>query len=257
MPQTEKYYYINNHTGRFRETIVKWDERYSIDVYENYEHTQSIEVYALKIKGKVDKPKSDKYQKVTPILKDLFEDYYYGNLKYIPTEILDWEFYIMHNDRSWIVINAYSKNESSIKGNIQLNLNTNISDFNLTVYSSDGLRGRPDARKNGIPITFERFKKFLNIALHYLSDHESILIYSEQFINNFKRLASGEHNDVILFDLSAEKSFKQIISQLNKRKKVIEKRLIENDNDSKEKRIQLRGELDGINYSLRTINIYK
>ncbi len=257
MPQTERYYYINNQTRNLREIIEKWNERYAIDIHENYEYIQYIDIYALKIKGKVDKPKSDKYQKVIPILKDLFEDHYYGSLKHIPTDIEDWEYYIIHNNRTWIEINAYSKNESNKTGNIQLDLRNDISDFNFTIYSSGELRGRPNARKNGTPITYEHFKKFLNYSLQYLSDHESILIYAEQFIENFKKLASGEQTNTILFDISAEKSFKQIISQLNKRKEAIEKRLMENDKDSKEKRIQLRGELDGIKYSLKTINIYK
>jgi len=45
--------------------------------------------------------------------------------------------------------------------------------------------------------------------------------------------------------------------QLEKRKKEIEKRLIENDQDSKDIRLQLRGELEGINYSLKIIDIHK
>lgn len=258
MVQEDKYYFINSKMSRLGASMFKWNKRFAIDVVENYEWKQYIEVYLLKYKGKHDKPKSTTYEKVRPILQELFEDHYIGALRFIAKYIIDdWEYYIIQSDKKWVKFEAYSTNESAVKGSISLDLRNDIEDLNLTVYASSELRGRPQARKHGTPINYEHFKKALNLTLQFLSDHESLLVYYEQYGCNFYKLVTGNEKKVELFDVSAEKSFKQIIKQLEKRKKAIESRLIENDQDSKEKRLQLRGELEGINYSLKTIDIYK
>lgn len=254
----DKYYYINSQLGRLGASLIKWNERFTIDVIENYERVQYIDVYLLKFKDKPNKPKSQSYQKVRPVLKELFEDYYNGSLRFLIKNYLDdWEYYVTEKDKKHIKFEAYSTNESHTKGSISLDLRNDIEDFNLSVFASKELKGRHQARKHGTPITFELFKKPFNLTIQYLSDHESLLIYYEQFSDNFYKIVSGNDKEVELFDVSAEKSFKQIISQLEKRKNNIENRLIENDRDSKDKRLQLRGELEGIKYSLKTIEIHK
>lgn len=258
MPQSDKYYFINSDLGKFKTSLSKWNERFYIDVIENYERIQSIDVFLLKFKDKSEKPKTGSYQKVRPVLKELFEDHYNGALRYIAkNNIEDWEYYIIRNSKRWFEVEAFSTNDSSIKGCIKLDLRDSIENVYFSVYASKSLKERPQARKNGAPTTHEHFKQFLNMSLQYLSDHESLLIYYEKFLDNFYKLVSGDEMKVELFDISAEKSFKQIISQLEKRKIIIENRLIDNDQDSKEKRVQLRGELEGIIYSLKTIDIYK
>lgn len=258
MPQQDKYFYIDSQMGRLGASLSKWNERFSIEVTENYERIQCIDVYLLKFKEKPDKPKSTTYQKVRPVMKELFEDHYNGALRLMAKKnIADWEYYIIKEDKKWMKLEAYSTNQSKTKGSISLDLRNDIGDFNLTVYASNELRGRPQARKHGVPIPYEQFKMSINLTLQYLSDHESLLIYQEQYGENFNKLLSGHGKNVELFDVSAEKSFKLIISQLEKRRKAIEERLIENDQDSKGKRLQLRGELEGIRYALRTIDIHK
>jgi len=258
MVQQDKYYYIKSSLGRFSESLSKWNARFTIDVVENYEWIQNIDVYLVKFKDKLDKPKTETYQKVRPVLKELFEDTYNGALRFIlKNQNDDWEYYITRNDKKWMKLEAYSPNSSKSAGCFKIDLRNDIEDVYFSIYASTELKGRPQARKNGTPITYEHFRQFYNLSLQYLSDHESLLIYLDQFIDNFYKLVSGEEKRVEFLDISAEKSFKQIISQLEKRKKALEIRLIENDQDSKVKRLQLRGELEGINYSLKTIDIYK
>ena len=258
MELEDKYYYVNSKMNRQGNSLVKWNERFTIDVSEEYEWKQYIEVYLLKYKDKPEKPKSESYQKVRPILKELFEDHYDGALRFIAkTNIEEWEHYIIKIDKKRIRIEAYSTKESNTIGSISITLLNDIEDVDFTIFASRDLKGRPQARKHGTLITYEHFKQALNLTLQYLSDHESLLVYHEQFCNNFFQIVNGNANKVELFDISAEKSFKQIILQLEKRKKEIEKRLIENDQDSKDIRLQLRGELEGINYSLKTIDIHK
>lgn len=244
--------------GNLRTTFAKWNELVYIEVFENYEWIQYIDAYILKFKDKNEKPKSGPYQKVRPVLKELFEDHYQGALRFVSKkEFDDWEYYITRYTKTWIEIEAYSSEKSKTKGNIKLDLRDAVEDLYFTVYSSNELRGRPGARKNGTPITYELFSQFFKASMQFLSDHESYLIYYEQLIENFKKLASGEEKTIENFDISAERAFKDIVEQLDKRKKAIEQRLIENDQDSKEARLKLRGELEGINYSLKTISIYK
>lgn len=258
MPNLEKYYYILSEFGDLRTSLAKWSERVYIDVFENFECVQYIDIQLFKNKDKHNKPKTQPYQKVRPVLKELFEDHYNGALRYIASkDIEDWEYYIFLKGENSFEVEAYATNESNDKGCIQFNFSTRMDDLSFSVYSSTQLKGRPRARKKGTPITYKQFRQFYNISLQYLSEPESLLIYHEQFTKNFKNLTNGDGKKVELFNVSAEKAFKDIITQLENRRGAIEKRLIENDQDSREIRLKLRGELEGIKYSLKTIKIFK
>lgn len=63
----------------------------------------------------------------------------------------------------------------------------------------------------------------------------------------------GEKTSIDGFIINAEKQFSDILVQLNSRKNYIEKHLIEVDTDSNVDRAKLRGELDGIEYAVKTI----
>lgn len=260
MPELNKYYFVKSNYGlnRQREYITKWNERYTIDLHENYEWTPCITVDILKYNEKMERVKNEKYQKVKPILEELFNDYHNGTLNFLSKwNFRDWEYYITDKKRNWIQIVAYSSEDSSDKGSITLSLSDHIEDLHFSISTDKGVSGRRSARNKGIPITHEHFCQFFNISLQYLSDHESMLIHHEQFLDNFRNLSEGKEDEVKIFDYRADEAFNKIINQLEKRKKVIEQRLIENDQDTKEDRLKLRGELDGIKYSLKTINIHK
>jgi hypothetical protein len=92
----------------------------------------------------------------------------------------------------------------------------------------------------------------LNLTIQYLNDSESLLILLEEYIKNFRLLASGNERIEGLI-ISTSKSFEEILNQLDLRKQSLEKRLIQNDSDSTIERAKLRGELDGIGYSIKTI----
>ena len=42
-------------------------------------------------------------------------------------------------------------------------------------HNSRGYKWRPNARKNGTPISLEAFKQFLNLTLKFLSDPDNLL----------------------------------------------------------------------------------
>ena len=56
------------------------------------------------------------------------------------------------------------------------------------------------------------------------------------------------------FIISGERSFEAVLTQLQSRKEYLQKRLIENDDDSATDRLKLRGELEGVTYAINVIN---
>ena len=228
-----------------------------MEVNERVESQPDITISINKFKShKFDKPKSTEFEKVKPILKDLFNDYYNYTLKQLYEAVSDeGEYYIINTYKDCYQVEYYSIDNKN-KRKLQIDFNEDIRGLWLSVYSYAGYKGRPMARKNGQSITFQIFKNFLKLTLKFLSDHDSFQIYLETFIKGFYQLVSGD-TQIEGFDITSEKAFKNIISQLEKRKAHLEKRLIEEDDITKENRVKLRGELEGINYSLKTINLHK
>jgi hypothetical protein len=120
------------------------------------------------------------------------------------------------------------------------------------IDSSQGHKERPGFRKSGKAITIDKFMQFLNLNLQFLYDSDSLLIFLEDYLKNFYSLID-EKSHIDGFIVSAEKQFADILEQLSTRKNHIEKRLIEVDTDSSFERAKLRGELDGIEYAIKTV----
>lgn len=261
MSNESKYYYkkpVNTYSSdRWVPHIIKWNKYYNVEVDENVEYIQRIEVVIDKFEGnRYGKPKSTEYEKVKPILEELFLDYYNLALRKInESDYEDGEIYIIKHSESWFEVEYYSVDEKD-KRRFVIDFRDFIEDLNLTIYNFHGHKGRPNARKYGSLINSEIFKQFFNLTLKFLSDSNSYKIYLESYLKSFYGLARGDKS-IEVFDVTAEKSFKDILKQLEERKSTIEKQLIESDSDSKQDRIKLRGELDGINYAISTINIHK
>lgn len=251
-----KYYYMDYQGYSKRQTIMLWNERYTIELDEDIDWKQYIDLCINKNpKEKLERPKSSEYEKVKPILKELFEDYYTQALKYISKAINDeGEFYIIKNSKAWFLVEYYSLDEKHSE-HICIDFRDNIEYLMLMLSHRSGHKGRPNARKKGRLITNKDFRLFINLALKYFSDSNSLAVYLDSFLKNFYALSKGE-NSIEGFDVTAEKAFQNILEQLIQRKITIEKQLIEQD-DSNDNRIKLRGELEGINYAIKTIDMYK
>lgn len=258
-----KYYYIDlvyqseYSSNNSQPELAKWNKNYYVELRENFEGWPYLSVTITKFKSdNFHKPQSDKYQKVKPIIEELFEDYYNNTLRTIySTKLCKSEFYLIENSRDWYQIEYYSEDEKN-KRKICIDFRNSIEDLWLMIYSNRGYSGRPQARKNGKPIKHEDFMMFFNLTMKFLSDHNSYQVYMDKYIKDFLKLVSGDKK-IENFDLNANKAFKNIIDSLVKRKATIEKRLIENDKDNQEMRIKLRGELEGIKYAIKTVHIYK
>lgn len=257
-----KYFYISHvqyeySSNNRQPEIVKWNKAHYVEIFENVEWRPYISLSIVKYKSdSFSKPKSDKYQSVKPIIEDLFDDYYNHALRNIySTKLCESEFYLIENSKDWFQLEYYSEDEKD-KRNVSIDFRNSIEDLWLMVDSNHGHKSRPNARKNGKPIKQEDFLLFLNLTLRFLSDHNSYEVYLDNYIKDFLKLVSGDKK-IESFDLSADKAFKSILEALEKRKAKIEKRLIENDQDTQEDRIKLRGELEGLNYAIKTVHINK
>jgi hypothetical protein len=260
MPSDYKYY-INTRSQRYSSllgkycTINRWDPFTDVCLDENVEYNPYISVDIDKLKEeKSSYPTSDKFYKVKPILPELFNDYYILFLKTISDTkfLLDDEFYEqVHKEGSYEV--QYFAGEGRDHCAVHLKFSNSIKLFHLSLSRSRGYSIRPGWRKHGTPIDKNKFLQCFNLALQFLSDSNSYQIFLEEFIQNFKKIIQGDKTS-IGFSISHEQTLSKIIQQLESRKSFIEDRLIKNDNDTQLTRSQLRGELEGILYAIKTVS---
>lgn len=257
MEKEDKFYYIKSigeqSFSRNRSSLMRWNPAFSVEVDENVEHCQYISLAMLKL-GQRDssKPASTKYERVTPVIKEIFLNHYSLAIKYLhEAELDEGEMYLYTHSGNWIEAAWYSKNEKN-KANVIVNCMNNVEDLWLSVSGSIGYSRRREFRKHGEAITMERFKQFLHLTLQFLYDSDSYSVFQKDYISNFFLLAKGEEN-IGGFIFSTEKAFEEILIQLERRKDNIAKRLIESDNDPAIERAKLRGELEGIDYAIKTV----
>lgn len=262
MPKEDKYYYnvpapsfLNK--GNHQPQVIKWNEDHLLEVNENVDFRQYISLTINKRKQRdIPKPVSTEFEKVRPVIKEIFLSHYNLAIKYIHESIIDQgEFYLYNRSKDWWQIAFYSKDEKN-KTHIEIDFRDGIEDLWLMFICSPGHKGRPDYRKHATPITIDRFKQFLNLTIQYFHDSDSVQVLLEDYIKNFRLLCYGNERIEGLI-ISTAKAFEEILNQLDLRKLSIEKRLIENDSDSVLDRARLRGELDSLLYTIKTINSYK
>lgn len=256
MAQEDRFYYICP-LLRQQPQVVKWNPVYRVEVEENVDFRQYISITINKLNQKdSEKPKSDVYTKVRPIIKEVFQSHYSLAIKLIYETVLDeGEFYLYRHSKHWFEVQYFSKDEKN-KLHLEIDFRDFIESLWLTVRCMPGHKGRPTARKKATLITDELFKRFLHLTIQFLYDADSYPVLLEDFIKNFYRLCKRESTIEGLI-LTDEKTLERILEQLTDRKTSIEKRLIENDNDSHLDRAKLRGELEGVAYAIKVVNGYK
>lgn len=256
MEKVERYYFTKSVSGLHtasREDVIRWNPYYYVEVNENVDFKQYISFSFDKLRhSQGTRPKSDKFLKVVPVIKEIFLSHYNLAVKYIhETEIDEGEFYMQKHSKSWFEVAYFSKSE---KQTINIDFRDSIEDLWLMCSCNPGYKNRPNFRKKGIPITIELFKQFLNCTLQFLYDSDSYAVFFEDYLRKFYQLIQDDGR-IEGFIISAEKSFENILKQLQARKETLEKRLIESDSDSITDRAKLRGELEGINYAIKTIKV--
>ncbi len=257
MENDDQYFYIKYappFAKRNFAYLLKWNNQYSIDVNENVDFDQQINFSFYKLGQKDSKPTGDKYTKVKPVIKESFLDHYKLAVKYIhETAIDEGEFYLRRHSKDWTEIQYFSKNEK-YKWNIKISFRDTIEEFTLRVICEPGHKYRPRFRREAVAMAPELFKQLLNQTIQFCHDSDSMVTLAETYIKNFTLLLGGD-TKVEGLVISASKAFEEIFKQLQLRTDYIEKRLIENDEDSGLDRAKLRGELEGIGYAVKAINM--
>jgi len=255
MATESKYYFITtNYSAHNLSQVVKWNEDYYVEVKEDVDFIQSVGLTINKFSdSKNDKPKNSKYEKVKPILKEVFLDHYRLAIRLINKQLnIDGEFYLLKNSKDWIQVQSYT----NAKRNVSIDFRDAIDSLWFRVCSTPSMKSRPTSRKHGTSIAREQFDIFLRLALKFLYDSDSYRILLDSFISNFYSLAEeGEDIENLMFN--TDQSLKDIMKQLELRKRNLEKRLIEVDTDNDSERIKFRGEINGIDYSINTIKKYQ
>jgi hypothetical protein len=254
----DKYYYSKDVSdfGRQRPSqVIKWSPVFSVEVEENVDFHQHITLLILKGNQKdSSKPKSDKYTKIRPIIREVFLSHFNLALKFIyETAISDGEFYLYQRSKDWWQVKWFSSNEKE-KTTIEIDFRDSIEDLWLTFYCIPGHKKRPEFRKNAKPIEIEKFKQFFNLTAQFFNDPDSFTILLQDYIKDFRILCESDREIKGLL-ISSEKAFEKILQQLEDRKTFIESRLISSDHDSQIDRAKMRGELEGINYAKKVIKM--
>lgn len=257
MNSEDRYYYVRYVApNRQLPEIIKWNQSYTLVVEEDVDFRQYIELTAYKLDKTNPKAVSGKYIKVKPVIKEIFSTHYSLALKYIhEAGTSEGEFYLIKNSSDWYQAHYYSDNDKEAF-TIEIDFRDSIEDLWLMFFCKPGLKGRPNARKKAVAITDTLFKQLLNLTIQFLYDPDSVPLFLNDYIKNFKLLCEGETN-VESFVISAEKTFQKILQHLETRRESLQRRLVENDQDSTTDRIKLRGELDGIIYAIKTIKTNK
>lgn len=234
--------------------VQRWDPYIEVSLDEDVEHQPYLSIEIDKLQNvKSPFPTSDVYCKVKPILPELFQDYYSLFLRTMidTTLIIDDEYYEQDHHGDYYEI-QYFAGEGRMHRKININFSNDVKNFSITLSRSGSYADRRGWRKNGKLIDKAKFLQYFNLSLQFLADPASYLVFLEDFILNFRKLIKGD-TSITGFIKSPEQTLLKIIEQLEGRKHFIEDRLIKNDSDSKLTRSQLRGELDGIFYAIKTI----
>lgn len=235
-------------------SLSRWDAYTDLTLDENVEYRPYLGLDIDKLKNEeYPLPKSDVIFKVKPILPEIFSDYYKLFLRSIRDAIFleDDEYYQQDHKLDSYEI-QYFAGESRKHNSIHIKFYDSMKFFYLTVSRSGGYSMRPGWRKNGTAINKLKFLQYFNLTLQFLSDPGSYNVFLNDYILNFKKLINGSDN-LNGFIVTPEQTLSEITKQLDARKLFIEDRLIRSDSDDQLTRSQLRGELDGILYAIKTI----
>ena len=86
----------------------------------------------------------------------------------------------------------------------------------------------------------------------YFSDLDSLKVLKGKLLNSFNQLICGDN--IPLEPLKYVINYSDITDQITKRKDTLIRQLIEED-ESKEKRNQIRAEIKGLDYALKVIDM--
>lgn len=139
------------------------------------------------------------------------------------------------------------------KSHLILEINNSIDSFHCKMYSSYGVKVRSSTRKYYDPIDPVLAKQLFNLTIELLYDYQNINIFKDKYFKQTD-LLTHERNPIEGLILNADVAFNEIRSKIEERINIIENRMI-NFDDSKSNRNELRGELNGLKFSLKILDM--
>ncbi len=242
------------YSRNFETLLLCWTPNCEVELDEDVENYQYLNVSINKLDERpFAQPKTAKYQRVKPILPELFNDYYSLLLSKVsdtPFEDND-EYFERYHHKGFYEV-QYFAGKNNEKFEIGIRFTDDIKSFSVSVSRSHGFSYRSGWVRSGVSISKEKFLQYFNLTIQFLADYNSYLVFLDEYTRYFPELIAGDTTFKGLF-ISPEQTLNRIIEQLESRKQFIEKRLINSDSDTNDIRRQLRGELDGLLYAIKTI----
>lgn len=236
------------------ETIILWSPNLFVTLHERIDWYPRIEVrYDKLLENKFAIPKSSKINKVRPILSELFDDYYKFSLSSLSkiTFSNNDEFYLDRSSNT-IDLQSFSNDKKNPRNNLTIHLVNSIDRFELEICKSAPGTSRRPWKNNTTAISKDEFSQFVSIVLQYLSDRHSFIILMNDFITKYLQLCD-DPSPFSGYLINPSVEIEHIYKQIELHKNFIEKQLIEDDNKTPLQRSSLRGQLVGLDFSLKTI----
>lgn len=201
---------------------------------------------------KLPRPTGTSYQKCKEISVETYKKHFAYALSNLRNTLwIDAEYYLIDKSSTWFVLAMYTtdpKDRFSIIIDVRNSLEITIID----IHKSSNFTNRTSYRKKAKPISNEIFIACFRETIKFIDDSVSYHLNIESYLSRMQEIIKGN------YDLSNSPSvidINQVIDQLDTKKKLLEKRLMENDTDSPIDRATLRGEIEGLKYALNVIKV--
>ncbi len=244
----EIYYYFSSNSpySHNMHTIEFLRKEMAITVNENWENSPSIDV-EMEDGICQELPEQNQYTKVKKILPELFESYYIDTIQYLSRNFLEKAEYYLEASSHSFRIECYTDKERLL-----IYTSKTPSNFNCRISLCPGLSGRSEARKKHKLLAVEVVKQFFQLTLEFLYNRKNLENLKDEYFKQISLLVK-EDKPISGLILNADLAFNGIREQILYRINELENRLIHFDEEPN-KRLELRGELKGLKYSLKILN---
>lgn len=230
---------------RIEDTLELTRKNQSVTIHENWEYCPHIEI-DFSNDFIFTPTEANKYVKVKRIIPEIFDSYYESTIKALRDSFLEnGEYYYKYSTKN-CKLHCYSDSRQII-----ISVDNEIDYFRCSISRYNSPRGRHYDRKNMDTLPEERMKQLFKLTLELLFDYNSFKNLNQEYYKQLTLLIQ-EEKPVEGLVLNANVSFIEVRIQIEQRIAYIENRLIKFD-DTIENRNELRGELNGLRYSLKLL----
>jgi hypothetical protein len=246
----DKYYLNTVNISSKNHFILRINPSFNLTIDEEIDKPYiELEIKKYDI-SKIEKPKNQTYETYKELDKTIYQGYFNGVIKAIKN--LKWEgaehYLRPQTQYGWTDLMLFTT-DSKNKFSIHIEIRDSIDSLEIRIDTQNSFLYRQGCRKNGKSIPEGSFVAILKETLKFFLDENSYLINTAEFGSKIQKILISEVQPEPEHDLNVT----NLIQQLETKKTDIISRLIENDDDGELSRASMRGEKEGIEYSLRVI----